>query len=100
MNYSNIPSIVDTETGIRYYPNLKYPEIPLSANDIYIISVFGDRLDDICNFYYKNMEDVWIISTANGLPGDSLFVTPGTQLRIPSDITYIKNAFNVLNNLN
>lgn len=99
MNYNGVPILKDV-SGKRYYISLKYPEIPLSENDIYIITVYGDRLDVISNQYYKNTEDAWIISTANGLYGDSLFFTPGTQLRIPTDIIRIKNNFNVLNHLN
>ena len=100
MNYSSIPSIKDASTGVRYYPNLKYPEIPLSESDVYIITVFGDRLDILADHYYSNVDDAWIISTANQLPGDSLFFPPGTQLRIPINITPIKGDFNKLNNLN
>ena len=33
----------------------------------------------------------WVIALANNLPGDSFFITPGTQLFIPSDIQEIKN---------
>lgn len=100
MNYSSVPVIKDPATGIRMYPNLKYPEIPLRESDIYTIAVFGDRLDVLSDHYYGNTEDAWIISVANGLPGDSLFFTPGNQIRIPTDVTSIKNAFNVLNGLN
>lgn len=99
MNYSSIPITKDPITGVRYYPNLKYPEIPLSESDIYIISVFGDRLDVLSDYYYGTTDDLWIISTANGLPGDSLFIVPGTQIRIPTNTTQIKNSFNKLNNL-
>lgn len=100
MDYSNIPILKDSVTGKRYYKNLKYPVIPLSVNDIYTIAVFGDRLDVLADHYYGNSSDAWIISTANGLPGDSLFLTPGAQIRIPTDVIGIKDNFNRLNNLN
>lgn len=99
MNYNSATILRDAETGIRYYKAFKYPEIPLSETDIYIITAFGDRLEALSNHYYGNTDDAWIISVANGLPGDSLFFTPGTQLRIPTDTTPIKNSFNTLNGL-
>lgn len=99
MNYNNIPVLKEEGTGRRYYSGVKYPVIPLSVDDIYIITVFGDRLDVICDDYYGNTEDIWIISTANGLPGDSLYVTPGTQLRIPTNTREIKNNLKKLNGI-
>jgi phage tail protein X len=95
-----MPSLKDIYTGVRYYPSLKYPEIPLSETDIYIITVFGDRLDIFADHYYGTTDDSWIISTANGLSGSSIFFEPGTQLRIPTDTITIKNNFNQLNGLN
>ena len=100
MNYSNIQVLKDAASGRRYYPSIKYPEIPLSETDIYITTVFGDRLDIIADHYYNTADDVWILSTANGFAGDSLFCSPGTQLRIPTNIIPIKNALNKLNSLN
>lgn len=100
MDYNSIPSLKDSKTGRRYYPGLKYPTIPLSENDVYTIAVFGDRLDVISDHYYGNMDDAWIISTANGLIGDSLFFEPGFQIRIPTNVAEIKNEFIKLNNLN
>ena len=91
--------ILKTDTGKRYYKRLKYPSIPLSTQDIYIITVDGDRLDQISEDYYNNTDDYWILVAANQLPGDSLFITPGTQLRIPTNTTEIKRLFNQLNGL-
>ena len=99
MNYSSVPVLKDVYTGRRYYQNVKYPAIPLSEFDIYIETVFGDRLDVIADDYYNKTEDYWIIAAANGLIGDSLFVEPGTQLRIPTDTESVKLAFNKLNNI-
>lgn len=99
MEYSNLPVMYDSESGVRYYNNLKYPEIPRSETDVYIITVIGHRLDVLSDHYYSNTGDSWIISTANGLSGDSMFFTPGTHLRIPTNTTTVKNDFNTLNNL-
>lgn len=99
MDYSNVKVLKDVFTGRRYYENVKYPQIPLSEFDIYIETVFGDRLDVIADDYYGNTGDYWIIAAANGLIGDSLSVPPGTQLRIPTDVASVKAAFNKLNNI-
>ena len=72
----------------RYYTNLKYPEIPLSINDIYITTTVGDRLDSLA---YEFMDDVdlwWIITTANPnvIRRDSFNLKPGIEIRIPDNI--------------
>ena len=38
-----MPSRVSFLKGNKTYKNLKYPEIPLSVNDIYVITTTGDR---------------------------------------------------------
>ena len=91
--------ILKTEQGARYFKAIKYPSIPLSENDVYIIATVGERLDTLALDYYKNEEDYWIISIANGLPGDSLYLTPGTQVRIPQNILRVKQDFNELNGI-
>ena len=98
MRYNNVPILKD-DKGKRYYKNIKYPRIYPEDIDIYIITAYGDSLDAICYDYYGNVEDYWIIAIANGLPGDSRFVEPGTQLRIPYNVTKIKSDFNKLNNI-
>jgi hypothetical protein len=96
--YQGFPILLDDQ-GRRYYKPAKYPEIPLSANDIYIMSVFGDRVDQYSSDYYGNTDDYWIINVANGFLGDSLFIEPGTQVRIPQDTVTIKQNYNKLNGL-
>ena len=98
MRYDSQDILKDNITGKRYYKALKYPSIPLSENDIYIISVFGDRLDILSYQYYNNVEDYWIIAIANNFSGESIFIPPGTQVRIPTDTVEVKKLFNDLNN--
>ena len=86
-------------SGKRYFRGLKYPDIPVSDNDIYFISAFGDTLDVIANDYYKNTDDYWVIAIANNLRCDSRFMPLGTQVRVPADITGIKASFNKLNGI-
>ena len=100
--YTNIPQTRnrDVKNGARYYPNVFYPEIPLSESDIYVITTDGDRLDLLANEYYGDVSLYWIISAANdNLPQNSLHLPIGTQLRIPQDVTGIINSYEQLNNL-
>jgi len=87
--------------GTVYYRNAKYPEIPLSENDIYVLTDFGDRLDLLANQFYNDVTLYWIIAAAN--PNEvsfgSLFVDEGTQLRIPINIGSIVDSYIELNNL-
>lgn len=91
--------ILISKKGKRYFKNIKYPDIPLSESDIYIESVSGDRLDILSYQYYKNVDDYWIISVANNIPYDSIFIPPGFQIRIPLDTSDIKRRFELLNNI-
>ena len=95
--YSNIKVLKDGSNGVRYLRGSKYPDIPFSDRDIYIEAVFGDRLDLISYDYYKSTDYYWVILVANNLPGDSIFVTPGTQIRIPFDLESILADYETLN---
>ena len=82
----------------RYYKALKYPEIPLSINDIYITTTSGDRLDLLANQFYKDVDLWWIIATANPnvVRRDSFNLKGGLELRIPSNYNKIINDFRKL----
>jgi hypothetical protein len=86
-----------TESGIRYYTTTLYPDVMPRSTDYYIITVEGDRLDLIANTFYNDPALYWIILSANNIKKNSLFVAPGTQLRIPTDISEIISEFNALN---
>jgi hypothetical protein len=95
--YQNIP-IVRNSLGTRYYKDNKYPRIPLSVNDIYVITTDGDRFDTLATQYYGDPSLWWVISTANeSLPQNSLFMPLGTQLRIPTDIAGVISRYDRLN---
>ena len=83
----------------RYYRNIKYPEIPLSFNDIYVTTTSGDRLDNLSNQFYNNVDYWWVITTAN--PGvvrrDSFNLKPGIEIRIPQNIESILEEFAKIN---
>lgn len=95
--YQNIPVIKNTQ-GIRYYRDNKYPQIPLLSTDIYVVTTIGDRFDLLAQQYYKDSSLWWIISIANEtLSQNSLYIPTGTQIRIPTDISNILNAYALLN---
>ena len=85
----------------RVLKNIKYPNIPPSINDIYAITVEGDRLDLIANQFYKNVDLWWIIATANPdiIRRDSFVLKTGIQIRIPDPkrINSILRSFEQLN---
>ena len=83
----------------RIYKTVKYPEIPLSINDIYVITGEGDRYDKLAQQYYEDSSLWWIISIANdNLPQNSLNPPAGTQIRIPVNVSAILAEYNKLNN--
>jgi len=103
--YSNIEILKNTNyganvtVGTQYYATTKYPEVPLNANDIYVITDFGDRLDLLANQFYQDITLYWIIAIANPnkLSLGSINIPTGTQLRIPTDIVGILQSYNELN---
>jgi len=91
------------------YQTTKYPEVPLSDNDIYVYTVQGDRFDILANQYYGDQTLWWIISIANtatagsdlpsDLPQNSLVIPEGIQIRIPANYAGVLNSFKQLNSL-
>ena len=95
--YRNIKTLKNTQ-GIEYYRGTKYPEIPLSENDIYVITVTGDRLDILANTYYGDSTLYWVISSANPSQSfSSMYIIEGSQLRIPNNLSNVLAAYNALN---
>jgi len=95
--YQNIPIIKNSE-NTRYYRDNKYPRIPLSVNDIYVILTAGDRFDLLALQYYGDSSLWWVISIANEtLPQNSLYIPIGSQLRIPTDVSNILTNYRSLN---
>ena len=42
------------KSGVRVYSTTYYPEIPISNNDVFIVSREGDRLDNLAHKYYSD----------------------------------------------
>jgi len=94
--YQNIPTIKIDKKPV--YRTVKYPEIPLDENDIYVTTVQGDRFDVLALQYYQDESLWWIISIANdSLPQNSLIIPEGIQLRIPANTAVIIQNYNILN---
>jgi hypothetical protein len=84
--------ILKTSQGKPYYKSKAYPNIPLSENDVYVITTVGDRLDSLAYSYYNDVNLWWVISSANNnITKGSMFPIPGTQLRIPTDLNTVLN---------
>lgn len=95
--YQNIKEVKYESTGSQYYINNIYPDIPLSNEDNYVITVLGDRLDLLAFDFYGDTSYWWVIASANSLPGDSLYLEPGTQLRIPVNLLAAISQYNYTN---
>ncbi len=103
--YQNTPK--EKIDGKTVYKTSRYPEVPLSENDIYVISTQGDRFDVLAQQYYGDSSLWWVISIANTgnagagtlpvLPQNSLVIPEGTQIRIPNNPIQIYNVFNQIN---
>jgi hypothetical protein len=97
--YARIP-IIKNSKGRRHYVTVRYPNIPLSDTDAYIICGATDRYDKLAQSYYGDSSLWWIIAIANNASTqDSLFPPLDTYIRIPQNYLDIKAQFNTLNDI-
>lgn len=74
-----------------------YPEVASSERDYYIIASSGDRFDILSDQFYGSSDFWWVIASCNPhVRRDTLYITPGVQLRIPP-YREVKEAFEQLN---
>ena len=95
--YQNIPQTkID---GKVVYKTSRYPEIPLSPDDIYVYTVQGDRFDILAQQFYQDSSLWWVISIANAniLNQSSLVIPGGIQIRIPASYVDVIRSFNSIN---
>jgi len=99
MNRYENTFILKTEfTNRPYYKSTFYPKIPLLSTDVYVVTNVGDRLDSLAYSYYGDSTMWWVISVANNnITKGTLYPVPGTQLRIPVEVTGIINLYNQIN---
>lgn len=65
------------------YRMTRYPDIPFTEQDRYIITREGDRLDLLAHSFMQDARAWWVIAAANHLGKGTLQVPAGVQLRIP-----------------
>ena len=98
--YKKISLLNDSpvKKGKRFFSTTRYPEIPLSVSDIYVITQKSDRYDLLANQYYKDKSLWWIIAVANpSITQNTLYPPIGVQIRIPTNIANIISSYNKLN---
>ena len=85
--------------GKIFYKNLKYPDIPITSDDLYVITTVGDRLDSIAQQIYNDVRLWWVKSTANPqvIRRDSYNLKPNLEIRIPGNVSLIIKNFEKLN---
>ena len=99
LKYINIKRHIKNSTRRNVYFPLRYPQIPLSQDDIYVITTQGDRLDLLANQFYNDIDLWWIISIANPnkVRRDSFNLKSGIEIRIPMETQSILDDFEQLN---
>jgi len=96
--YENQIILYTENVNKPYYKGRYYPNIPLSESDVYVITNVGDRLDSLAYVYYSDATMWWVIAMANNnATRGALYPTPGTQLRIPTNLTAVLNQFKQFN---
>jgi len=83
--------------GKQVYKSTIYPTVAPRDSDLLIITSETDYLDTLAQKYYGDPTLWWIIASVNNIGKGRLSVEPGVQLRIPTEILSIINAFKTLN---
>jgi len=97
--YQDIP-VIKSDTGKQIYATSRYPEIPLSENDIYVYTSQGDRYDLLALNYYGDSSLWWIIAAGNpNVDLMTLVIPEGVQIRIPGNFSQVVSEFNLINQL-
>jgi hypothetical protein len=91
-------TVMATTNEKRYISSTIVPVLPLSSDDIYIVTTGVERLDKLANTFYGDASKWWAIATANGLGKGTIMIPSNSRLRIPS-ISNIQQVINNTNNL-
>ena len=96
------PIYVEKKNKKSYYRGLRYSNIPLSIDDLYVVTTVGDRLDLLANQFYRDVRLWWVIAIANRdiIRKDSYGLKPGLEIRIPQDIDSILEEYEESNTKN
>tara|TARA_Y100000592_G_scaffold59012_1_gene92385 strand:- start:3417 stop:3689 length:273 start_codon:yes stop_codon:yes gene_type:complete len=79
-----------TEDGKIVYRSTLFDNVPVSDNDIYIITQYGDRLDLLAHQFYGDVNLWWYIARANNV--FTFNVPENIQLRIPGSTQYAQGT--------
>jgi|TARA_R100001015_G_C4587700_1_gene143482 hypothetical protein len=79
-----------TEDGKLVYRSTLFDNVPVSDNDIYIITQYGDRLDLLAHQFYGDVSLWWYIARANNV--FTFNVPENIQLRIPGSTQYAQGT--------
>jgi hypothetical protein len=94
--YINIPQT--KIKGKLVYKTVRYPEVPLSSEDIYVYTQQGDRFDVLALQFYQDSSLWWVIAIGNPqVTLGSLIIPEGIQLRIPAFPTNVVNTYKTIN---
>ena len=95
--YQNIPKT--KINGKLVYRTSRYPEVPLSINDVYVYTTQGDRFDTLAQQYYSDSSLWWVISIANTdkVNQSTIVIPEGLQIRIPATYANVIQDFNIIN---
>jgi len=94
--YINIPQT--KIKGKLVYKTVRYPEVPLSSEDIYVYTQQGDRFDVLAKQYYQDSSLWWVIAISNPqITLGSLLIPSGLQLRIPAFPSDVVNTYKTIN---
>lgn len=94
--YNNIPQT--KIKGKLVYKTVRYPEVPLSSEDIYVYTQQGDRFDILAKQFYQDSSLWWVIAIGNPqVTLGSLIIPEGIQLRIPAFPANVVNTYKTIN---
>lgn len=87
------------DDGNRVFKTTIYPDLDnRDAEDVFIETEKGRRLDRLANEYYDDPSQWWVIAEANNLGRGTLFVEAGTRLRIPTNLSNVFTRLREKNN--
>lgn len=82
--YTTQLKIQKTEEGKSYYTTVIPSSIPEDTFEFSIVTRGIQRFDNLAQKYYKDSTKWWIIAKANNMVDGSIFIKPGTRIKIPS----------------
>ena len=94
--YTDTPITKTVDTGKRNYETTIFPSVPQTGDDTFIITQDGDRLDTLAYRFYGDSSLWWVIGVSNGMT-DSMFIAPGTKMRIPADVQFAISYMQLIN---